>query len=82
MSRVILFKPGDICHNSLGYWMDMLPDLLQKRGVETVIFSNTDEPKMLKQKMEKVLSEKKTDAAMMFNANAGFVLFRELFEKY
>ncbi len=82
MSRVILFKPGDICHNSLGYWMDLLSELFQKRGVETVIFPNGDEPEILKQKMEKVLSEKKTDAAMMFNANAGFVLFRELFEKH
>ena len=82
MDKVILFEPGDICHNSLGYWTGLLMRYFAEMKTEAIRFRLTDDPDQMNRDMECVLAENRPKAALMFNASPGFVLFAEQFRKY
>ncbi len=77
-----MFEPGDICHNSLGYWTNLLADIFTEMKIEAIRFRLTDDPDQMKRDMESILAGNQVKAALMFNASPGFVLFAELFREY
>lgn len=79
---LILFEPGDICHNSLGYWTDLLAGILNDKKIETVRIPIINDLEKMKENMRMILKEKDINAALTFNASPGFVFFAELFREF
>ncbi len=82
MKGLILFRMSDICHNTLGYWMENLTEMFREAGITVYSFALSSDPAENRTLMEQVLSEGTYQSALAFNANAGYILFADLFEKY